>query len=144
MIRLLRIFGLTATYTVHASAEQTESPCRILFGDICVPCGTHSCSRHARLQTCLHCWLLRIFVACAPHILFTPRQSNNRIPSNPSIWRYMRALRHLQLLEACTAANMFAPYRALASVASLLISPNRVMQINLLCSRLLRIFAHLF
>ena len=134
--RRLSLHPLKGVYTPFSRGPFGTCPAfnQSHIGDICVPYGTRSCSRP----------LLRIFVAFAPHILFTPRQSSNRVLSLPSIWRYMSALRHPQLLEASAAANKFAPQRPLASVASLLISPNRGMQINLLCSRLLRIFAHLF
>ena len=64
-----------------------------------------------------------------------PRQSSTRLQLHYPIRRYMRALRHsyisyseiyaclaalIHLLEACNAANKFAPHRLLASVTSFL------------------------
>ena len=123
-----------------ASAEQTV----VLSCDILrykCACGTPVSKNPARLQTGLHRAGFFVYSAslCLPHILWRLGRAVSVACPHP-IWRYTVALRHPQLQEAIAIANKFAPLRLLTSVTSFFISPNSVMQINLLCSRLLRIF----
>ena len=67
-----------------ASAEQMEPPCRILFGDICVPHGTHSCSRPALQQTSLQ----RQFSLILDLVTF------------PFVQKYECALRHMTSIRS--------------------------------------------
>ncbi len=61
-----------------------EPPCRILFGDICVPHGTHSCSRPALQQTSLQ----RQFSLILDLVTF------------PFVQKYECALRHMTSIRS--------------------------------------------
>ena len=81
-------FCVYLSLTLHiyccASAEQMEPPCRILFGDICVPHGTHSCSRPALQQTSLQ----RQFSLILDLVTF------------PFVQKYECALRHMTSIRS--------------------------------------------
>ena len=112
------------------------------------------CGASAEQTVVLSCDILRYKCACGtlvctvtassyirlrlPHILWRLGRADGVLSCD--ILRYKCALRHTRFQEPCTIANRFASCRLLVHVTSFLISQNSVMQINLLCSRLLRIF----
>ena len=88
----------------------------ILCNSACLSCKNGFCVYSAALRlphilcnsACLSCDTASAYIWPDGHIYCSRLGRANGIVLSNSIWRYMRALRHSLLLEACMAANMFA------------------------------------
>ena len=146
MPKFLCIFGIAmlAAYTVAPRQSSLGCLPQSVWRYMCALRPTHL-QNPLQLQACLHCtgFLqtslqrigIRVYSAaqCLPHILWRLGRAVSVACPHP-IWRYTVALRHPQMPQASAAANLFAAHRLPTSVASLVISPDCVMQI--FCSTL--------